>query len=105
MKDFDNSVKGGKQLNKDLRELRGLDHILMEVRFPNDYPNKPFSCVGINFRGRFASSLRVATPRGSTRDREDATQTDETRPRSSIFRTGPSCSGASRRGSSGTRAT
>jgi len=51
VKDFDNSVKGGKQLNKDLRELRGQDHILMEVRFPRDYPNKPFllRCVSPRF--------------------------------------------------------
>mmetsp|Transcript_16843 Transcript_16843/g.55098 ORF Transcript_16843/g.55098 Transcript_16843/m.55098 type:complete len:287 (-) Transcript_16843:119-979(-) len=53
VKDFDDDAPGGRQLNADLQELasrHGQDHILMEIRFPRDYPTQPFM-------------LRVITPR------------------------------------------
>ncbi|GLC47365.1 hypothetical protein PLESTF_001277600 [Pleodorina starrii] len=45
VKDFDEDVQAGQQLNNDLREmgrLFGQDNILMEVNFPEDYPTNPF---------------------------------------------------------------
>jgi hypothetical protein len=45
LKNFDDDVPGGKQLNKDLAKLKqrhGMDHLLMELQFPSDYPNEPF---------------------------------------------------------------
>eukprot|EP00854_Cymbomonas_tetramitiformis_P000871 gene871-1364_t len=53
LKDFDDSTPAGRDLNSDLSILKqryDQDHILMEARFPSDYPNKPFS-------------LRVISPR------------------------------------------
>ena len=44
VKNFDQDVPGGRQLNQDLAELQrnhGMDHILLEVLFPEDYPNQP----------------------------------------------------------------
>lgn len=45
LKNFDEGLQGGRNLNKDLRDLKeqhGQDHLLMEVTFPNTYPAKPF---------------------------------------------------------------
>lgn len=51
---FNTDVPGGRLLNEDLarleREAPGRGHILMEARFPDDYPTSPFF-------------LRVVTPR------------------------------------------
>lgn len=53
LRDFDDESSGGRQLNADLADLgkwRGQDFIVMEVRFPDDYPARPFF-------------LRVVSPR------------------------------------------
>lgn len=45
MKEFDEDMNAGKDLNKDLQETAkryGTDHIMMEVEFPKDYPTSPF---------------------------------------------------------------
>ncbi|WIA37185.1 hypothetical protein OEZ86_014139 [Tetradesmus obliquus] len=42
---FDDGTEGGRQLNEDLRklgQLHGLDHLLLELEFPDDYPTRPF---------------------------------------------------------------
>lgn len=44
LKNFDEGLQGGINLNKDLQELKeqyGQDHLLMEATFPNTYPSKP----------------------------------------------------------------
>jgi hypothetical protein len=41
VKNFDEDVPAGKQLNRDLQECGrkyGQDYILMELKFPSDYP-------------------------------------------------------------------
>ncbi|GAX74128.1 hypothetical protein CEUSTIGMA_g1577.t1 [Chlamydomonas eustigma] len=53
VKNFDEDLPGGKQLNIDLLELsktHGQDFLLMEAQFPNDYPTMPLF-------------LRIITPR------------------------------------------
>jgi len=53
VRQFDNALLGGRAMNQDLAELKrryGQDYVLMEMAFPNDYPNRPFS-------------LRVVSPR------------------------------------------
>ncbi|KAK9817931.1 hypothetical protein WJX72_004478 [[Myrmecia] bisecta] len=53
VKNFDNDVPAGKDLNSDLQRLKhryGQDHMLMEIAFDADYPQKPFF-------------LRVVSPR------------------------------------------
>lgn len=50
---FDSALPGGRALNADLAELQrkhGMGHVLMELRFPRDYPASPFA-------------LRVVLPR------------------------------------------
>jgi ubiquitin-conjugating enzyme E2 Q len=50
---FDTALQGGRDLNADLAELKrkhGLDHVLIELRFPPNYPSTPFA-------------LRVVKPR------------------------------------------
>ncbi|KAG8458628.1 hypothetical protein KFE25_008425 [Diacronema lutheri] len=50
---FDSALKGGRDLNADLDQLRcrhGIGHVLMELRFPRNYPSAPFA-------------LRVVVPR------------------------------------------
>lgn len=50
---FDESFAGGRQMNADIAELkrtRGMDHVLLEINFPREYPAKPFA-------------LRVVSPR------------------------------------------
>jgi hypothetical protein len=45
VKNFDEDLPGGKQLNKDLQELsrkHGQDFLYMEALFPDDYPTMPF---------------------------------------------------------------
>ena len=46
-------LAGGKDLNSDLKKLKkqyGQDYLLMEIKFPKDYPARPFA-------------LRVVSPR------------------------------------------
>ncbi|CAD7697949.1 unnamed protein product [Ostreobium quekettii] len=53
LKNFDDDVPGGRQLNQDLAQLaarHGQDHLAMEITFPEDYPQQPFF-------------IRVVTPR------------------------------------------
>ncbi|GIL62694.1 hypothetical protein Vafri_16872 [Volvox africanus] len=53
VKNFDDDIPAGKQLNRELQELAnkcGQDYILMEILFPADYPTNPFF-------------LRVVSPR------------------------------------------
>eukprot|EP00803_Ostreobium_quekettii_P002265 evm.model.scf_2590.1 EVM.evm.TU.scf_2590.1 scf_2590:1117-4689(-) len=53
LKNFDNDVPGGRQLNRDLAELarrHGQDHLALDITFPEDYPQQPFF-------------VRVVTPR------------------------------------------
>ena len=55
VKDFDDDCEGGRDLNKDLRELgrkKRQDHIVMELTFPSDYPTRPFflRCVSPRFK-------------------------------------------------------
>lgn len=45
LKDFDETIPGGKDINNDLNKLKkdkGQDHIKLEITFPDDYPNLPF---------------------------------------------------------------
>ena len=54
VKDFDDDCAAGRALNKDLATLgrtRRQDHIVMEIRFPDDYPTRPFflRCVSPRF--------------------------------------------------------
>lgn len=48
---FDNACTAGRNLNADLRKLRGQSCIVMEIEFPNDYPNRPFflRCISPRF--------------------------------------------------------
>lgn len=79
LKRFDDDVTGGRQLNVDLSQLaerHGQDHLLMEVSFPEDYPQQPFfirvitpRCrwytghVSVSSWHRWASPLAGACPR------------------------------------------
>ena len=48
---FDNDCSAGRNLNADLRKLRGQSCIKMEITFPSDYPTRPFflRCVSPRF--------------------------------------------------------
>ena len=48
---FDNDCSAGRNLNSDLRKLRGQSCIKMEITFPSDYPTRPFflRCVSPRF--------------------------------------------------------
>ena len=48
---FDNDCPAGRNLNSDLRKLRGQSCIKMEITFPSDYPTRPFflRCVSPRF--------------------------------------------------------
>ena len=48
---FDNDCSAGRNLNSDLRKLRGQSCIKMEIPFPSDYPTRPFflRCVSPRF--------------------------------------------------------
>ena len=48
---FDNDCAAGRNLNSDLRKLRGQSCIKMEITFPSDYPTRPFflRCVSPRF--------------------------------------------------------